>query len=84
MERERNVPREEGLVRGAQGLVFLPVGSGTWSGDSPSVEQTWGLIINSAIYEAVLRVSQELAPLFPMAALGSGGYTDVTLMLQWK
>ena len=60
--------------QGAQGLAFLPAGSGTWSGDCPSVEQTWGLILSPAIYEAVLRVLQELSPLFPTTALGRGYY----------
>ena len=80
MEREGNVPREEGPVRGAQSLAFLPAGAGTWSGDCPSAEQTWGLIISPTIYEAVLRVLQELSHLFPMTALGRGYYySDVTV-----
>ena len=53
----------------AQGLAFLLPGSGTWSDHWPSVEQTWGLIINPDIYEVLLRVLHELSQLFHTTAL---------------
>ena len=66
-------PGKKGLS-GGPGPGLPPCRVGTWSGDCPSVEQTWGLILSPAIYEAVLRVLQELSPLFPTTALGRGYY----------